>query len=176
MIGKNFMSGRMYRVIVFVCIFPAMTHAQLFYGWGVKAAFTRSRLAIDDFDNFSTWRSGLNAAIYGEHEFGHYVTVVGQLEYTQKGYIFEQVETNQAGQKIQDVHANTRLDYVSVPLLLKLKYPMPDWIPFITVGPRFDYLFHYQKGEFQFTSVTVADDMADHLESFVLGTSVSCGV
>ncbi len=78
-------------------------------------------LDIDKFYNFSTWRSGLSIAFYIQHNIYDYISIAFQLEYSQKGYINEQVETNETGIRIQDVSANTRLDYISTPLLLKIR-------------------------------------------------------
>jgi len=163
-------------IIVIICLIPGLSGAQVISGYGIKGAFTRSMFETEEGYNFSTWRSGFNAAVYAEKEIFESVSLVIQLEYCQKGYCFEQVETDETGMVIQDVRAITRLDYISVPLFLKVIYPAHKFSPFVTIGPRFDYLVHIRKGRFEFASGAFTDDFADHLKSGVLGGSISCGL
>ena len=170
------MKTKLFVILMIVCLFPVISQAQIISNYGVKTAFTRSMFDIEEYFNFTTWRSGFNVAVYAEKDVFDCMSFFLQLEYSQKGYIFEQVETNEVGTEIQDVRANTRLDYISVPLFLEIKYPTQKITPFITIGPRFDYLANVNKGEFRFTSVTVTDDFADKLKSYVFGGSFSCGL
>jgi hypothetical protein len=170
------MKSKVIFILIIVSLCPIFLHAQIVTNYGIKTAFTQTMFDIDGFYNFTTWRSGFNIAFYLEHNFYKYMALILQLEYSQKGYISEQVETNEIGTKIQDVRANTRLDYLSLPFLIKIKYPTLKLTPFIALGPRFDYLINYSKGKFKFTSVTAIDDFADNLKSFVTGSSVSCGL
>ena len=164
-------------VLVFcVALFPATLPAQFLSNWGVKTAVTRSTLDIDQFHNFASWRTGMNLAVYAEHHLWKFFAITPQLEYAQKGYIAEQVETSETGTTIQQVQANTRLDYVSVPLFLKLTYPTETLTPFVAVGPRMDYLAHVKKGRFHFTEVTAVDPRAENFKSFALGGSFTGGV
>ena len=174
--GANIMKSKLFVILMIVCLFPVLSQAQIISNYGVKTAFTRSIFDVEEYINFTTWRSGFNVAVYAEKDVSDFMSFLLQLEYSQKGYIFEQVETNEAGTEIQDVRANTRLDYISVPLFLKIKYPTQKITPFVTIGPRFDYLANFNKGEFKFTSVTFTDDFADYLKSYVFGGSVSCGL
>jgi hypothetical protein len=170
------MKSKVLSILIILCFCPVLLHAQIVSNYGIKTAFTKSILNTDDFPNFYTWRSGFNIAFYLEHDFYKYIALILQLEYSQKGYISEQVETNEIGTKIQDVRANTRLDYLSLPVFIKIKYPTQKLTPFIALGPRFDYLINNSKGRWKFTSVTVIDDFADHLKSFVTGSSISFGL
>jgi hypothetical protein len=170
------MKTRFLALFMMVCLCPVFVNAQIVSHYGVKAAFTRSTLDIEEFVDFSDWRSGLNLAVYAEHDICDFLALDLQLEYTQKGYIMEQVETDEMGMRIQDVSANTRLDYLSIPLLVKIKYPHEKATPFIAFGPRFDYLINTAKGEFEFTNNTMTDDFADYLKDSAIGASISGGV
>jgi hypothetical protein len=164
--------------VVWVCIVlvPNFSQAQILSKWGVKTAFTRSKLEVRQFSDFTSWRSGLNFAIFGEHTVNDWISVSTSLEYVQKGYLNEQVETDESGNEIQDVIANTRLDYLSMFPLIKIQVPKRIISPFLTFGPRVDYLLHARKGQFRFTDITVTDDFADFVKSFVIGASLSGGV
>ena len=170
------MNKKLFAIFFVGLFFSSVLSAEVISNYGLKAAFTRSKLEIKDFADFSTWRSGFNLALFFEHNLWDYLSVGSQIEYNQKGYLFEQVETNEIGTKIQDVSANTRLDYLSLPLFVKIKYPAQKFTPFISFGPRYDYLLNYHKGEFKFTEITITDNMADNFESHVFGGTLSAGV
>jgi hypothetical protein len=104
---------------VLICLIPALLSAQIISGFGFKTAFTRSKLAIEDFTDFTTWRSGFNVALCLERDVCKFFSVAPQFEYVQKGYASEQVETTETGTEVQTVRANTRLDHLSLPLFLK---------------------------------------------------------
>lgn len=171
------MKCKIYGLVLFLfgLSFSAKSTAQVLSPVGVKTAVTISRFNISNFYNFSKWRTGFNIAVYGEQEFSTFLSLVPHVGYVQKGYISEQVETNETGERIQKVRANTRLDYLTIPLFLKIAYPNPQVTPFLSLGPRVDYLAHYKKGQFNFTSGSITDDIADHLSPVVWGASISCG-
>ena len=164
-------------VLVCIVLIPDFSKAQILSKWGVKTAFTRSKFEVEQFSDFTSWRSGLNVALFGERIVNDFITVSTSLEYIQKGYVNEQVETDESGKEIQDVRANTRLDYLSLLPVFKIQFPKREISPFLTFGPRVDYLFHVSKGQFRFMhNITVTDDFADFVESFVIGSSLSGGV
>jgi hypothetical protein len=99
-------------VLVCIVLIPDFSKAQILSKWGVKTAFTRSKFEVEQFSDFTSWRSGLNFALFGERIVNDFITVSTSLEYIQKGYVNEQVETDESGKEIQDVRANTRLDYL----------------------------------------------------------------
>lgn len=174
--GGIIMKSKLFFILIIVCLSPVLSKAQIISNYGAKTAFTRSMFEIEEDFNFSTWRSGFNVAIYTGKNVSEFVSFLLQFEYSQKGYIFEQVETNEVGTEIQNVRANTRLDYISVPIFLKIIYPTQRLTPFITIGPRLDYLANVSKGKFKFSSMKFIDPFADYLKSYILGGSASCGL
>ncbi|MDZ7723748.1 MAG: porin family protein [candidate division KSB1 bacterium] len=141
-------------IFVIACAFPVVIQAKTGFDYGAKMAFTRSRLDIDGFFDSRDWRSGLNVAVYAEKEIFDHISLALQLEYAQRGFIHDQVETSETGKRINTVRANTRLDYVSLPVFLQLKVPAKSITPFIQAGPRIDYLTEYRRGKWLFSSVT----------------------
>jgi len=164
-----FTIGFMYSLVI-------PSHAGIVSHYGVSGSFTRSTLDTDWFDNYSAWRSGFNIGIFVENDLMYYLSIIPRLEYCQRGYIQEQVETDENGNEIQEVRANTRLDYLSLPLSLKVKYPAGGVTPFVTAGLRLDYLVNHSRGTYEFTSVTAPDELSDHLSPWVLGSSFSLGL
>ena len=49
-----------------------------------------------------------------------------------------------------------------MPIFLKIKYPTQKLTPFITIGPRLDYLANVSKGKFKFSSMKFTDGFADY--------------
>lgn len=95
--------------------------------------------------------------------------------YTQRGYSDSRIETDQMGQKIQTVEATSRLSYISLSGIVNIT-PSATFPFYFGAGPRFDYLINTSPGEYEFSSVTVEDDIAKSLSNFVLGGSLVAGI
>ena len=143
---------------------------------GFKFAYTSSGIYHNQIDDFAFRRNGFNIALFYEIRMFKFLSLIPQLEYAQKGFVEKQVETNEAGEIIQEeVEANTRLDYLSIPLMVKFKYPDIKPEPYLVFGPRFDYLINRRNGVFHFTQVDFKSQFADYLDEFVFGGSFGAG-
>lgn len=162
-------------IITIIMLFPVALFAQYFNNMGVKLAYTTSNIYHDIINNFSSRRSGFNVALFLELGNYKYLALVTQIEYIQKGFVEEQDETNEIGELIQHVEANTRLDYLSIPIFLKLKYPKIKFVPYMILGPRFDYLLNKENGVYEFTKVNFKSQFADHFDKYVFGGSIGAG-
>ena len=161
--------------LMLMCI-PAIIEAQVIDKLGIKAAFSRSMLAIEEFDDFSEWRTGFGAAVTLEKQNFHPFSISLQMEYTQKGYILEQVETDNKGNRIQDVRANTQFDCLSIPLLVRLTCSRRILSPFIAFGPRVDLVLGRHIGEFEFTEAAIEESYGGNIGSFAAGFSIAGGL
>lgn len=164
--------------IFFLAIFlvPVLLQARLLKDYGVMIAYTSANTTADKFEDFSLRRNGFNIGISTEWFDATVLSMLFRIEYTQKGFIREMVEINENGEEIQTVQANTRLDYLSIPILAKIKGMKLLTEPYITTGPRFDFLFNKKKGKFKFTNVTVEDDFADNFDDFAFGGTIAFGL
>ena len=169
------MKYKNYLIFLLLIITPNILKSQIIDNYGLKIAFTRSKINVKEIDNYSTWRSGINFSFFVEKNIYKSIFTIVQLEYAQKGYISEQIEMNEVGEKIQVVRANTRLDYISIPVFMKISYNISNIKPFIQFGPRLDYMFNYKKGTYKFTKVSFIDETAKYLDSFSFGRSLSVG-
>lgn len=142
---------------------------------GLKIAYTSSGIYHNQINDFASRRNGFNIALFYEFTIHKFLSFLLQIEYAQKGFVEKQVETNDMGDFIKNVNANTRLDYLSIPLLVKFRYPEIKLEPYFILGPRFDYLIHKRNGVFHFTQVDFESQFADHLDEFVFGGSVGAG-
>ena len=169
------MKYKNYLILLLLIITSNNLKSQILDNYGLKVSYTRSKINVKEIDNYSTWRSGINCSFFIEKNIYKSISTIIELEYAQKGYISEQIETNEIGEKIQIVRANTRLDYISVPLFMKISYDISNIKPFIQFGPRLDYMFNYEKGTYKFTELNFIDETAKYLDSFSFGSSLSIG-
>ena len=170
------MKYKNYLIPLLLILTPNILKSQIFDNYGLKISYTRSKINVKEFDNYSTWRTGIKWSFFLEQHIYKSISTIIELEYAQKGYISEQVETNEIGEKIQIVRANTRLDYISVPIFMKISYNISTIKPFVLFGPRLDYMFSYKKGIFKFTKASVNDETAKYLDSVTVGSSLACGL
>jgi len=167
-------------LILLLILLPDFLLAQSKNNNGVKFGYTSSGIYGTYTENtfFSTSRrNSYHVALFIEYCNYSFFSLVSQIEYAQKGFIEKQVETNESGQFIQNVKAKTRLDYFSIPLLVKIKYSKIKLNPYIIFGPRFDYLVNKKKGIFKFTEIDFESQFAEYLNlnKTVFGGSIGIG-
>ncbi|HEX9975172.1 MAG TPA: porin family protein [bacterium] len=169
------MKSKIYFLVLFI-LAPLILNARVIDRFGAKIAISASKVTAADFENFFNRRIGFNLGVFGEKNITNYIAFVSSVEYNQKGYISEMIATSEDGKEIQKVDSNTRLDYLSVPVLAKFKYSKICIEPFVAIGPRFEYMLNYKKGEFKFMKITVKDNMADNFNRFSYGGSIAGGI
>ncbi len=66
------------------------------------------------------------------------------LGFLRKGGQSKTTLTNADGVAVETITEKAKLDYISINTMIDLKYPITDKIiPFVSVGPRFDYLLSH---------------------------------
>jgi len=129
----------------------------LMRNYGFKVAITSSDQSFDyayPFDNQTIRRVGFAVGGYVEWFDFQYFTLVTQAEYVQKGRGLRLAVTGEGGPTIigyGDFYS--RLDYLSVPILLKFLLPGQTLTPFLLVGPRADFLLGHSSDENIFGSL-----------------------
>lgn len=136
-----------------VLLLPFSLQAQLLKGYGAKTGVNSSSTTVSPaktaFD-ITERRVGVNAAFFLEWGRASVISLVTQMEYAQRGFGVKQEVTGEYGpEPIDFVRANTRLDYISLPILLKLQYPSLAAGPYLLLGPRVDFLVHREPGKFK---------------------------
>ncbi|MFC1726885.1 outer membrane beta-barrel protein, partial [candidate division KSB1 bacterium] len=138
-------------VMMFIILIPQILSAQVLRNYGVKAEFTSSGIYNEVLNEGFSRRPGFGFAVFAEVFNNPVFSVLFQAEYAQRGFLEEQAETNESGDFIQTVKANTRLDYLSFPILAKLRYTKGRYTPYVIFGPRLDFLLNKRNGKFRFT-------------------------
>lgn len=142
-------------VAAFVIWLPFVAHAQFLKNVGVKFGVNSSSARLDDTSNSfeieTGRRTGVQAALFAEWFNAPSFSLVTQVEYVQRGFSEEQfITTENSPEPVAKAKANSRLDYVSLPLLVKLRLPEVNSGPYLVVGPRVDFLVNRVAGEFDF--------------------------
>lgn len=98
------------------------------------------------------------------------------LGITQRGFSNSQIRTDETGQRIGKVVANTKLLYATIFPFLNLTTTIKKLQPFVGVGPRLDLLVHKKLGDYNFSVGTLEDLTAHELERVIFGGSVVAGI
>ena len=134
---------------VIICVLMVLfsfssTYAQLLKGYGLKGGVV---IANQDFDYTQGFeadtknRTGLDIGVVAEWLDLRVLSVLTEVHYIQKGHIIENARYDEFG-KSQSI--NFRFDYLSVPVLAKFTLRTQYAMPYLVIGPRFDYLLGYE--------------------------------
>jgi opacity protein-like surface antigen len=116
-------------------------------------------------------RVGLGAAFFLEWFELPLLSVVTQVEYAQRGMKQTVNVTSPAGPDIiGQTTISNRLDYISIPVLLKARIGTPELMPYVLGGVRIDHLLGYHSDMGTFNPVY------DSFDRTTVGGSVGAGV
>ncbi len=129
------------------------------------------------------WKIGnLDLAPYNETLIGYSVfagidylenkcfNLSSNLGFIRKGGKGTLTFTTETGEPIDEKTEKVKLDYITINTILDIKYPIKDKIlPFISVGPRFDYLASYSK---EFNGLNEIDALKKYNIGLILGGGI----
>ncbi len=162
-------------ILVFACV--SQSNAQLLDSYGIKLGLTSASQKVD-YGSTPYYlvgipmdrRIGFNAAIYAEWFKLSMFSVVTQVEYAQRGFTQELKTVGGTSQDVRVHSRNVRIDYLSIPLLIKAS-PWK-WLasPYLIAGVRMDI------------RMSASDDLAgtswiqDHFRRSIWGASAGIGL
>ncbi|MGD9706459.1 MAG: porin family protein [Candidatus Delongbacteria bacterium] len=107
------------------------------------------------------YRPGFTGGIFVEWFDEKYINLVTELNFSQKGTIYD---TNALTNRVY----NNRMDYLSIPVLAKFKYPEYEFLPYFLFGFRYDYLLN--------SSIETCDFMSyENAKTGNVGTTLGIG-
>lgn len=164
------------RLVLFVAFaMPVSAGAQWLKAYGVKAGINSSDASIkyqnSDFEVKTQKRAGFDAAFFFEWGKSPVLSVITQAEYVQRGFIQEQDEGSPVPKGI--LRSSARLDYVSVPVMIKLQLPSLMSGPYVVFGPRADFLVNRAGG--RFTGGDLKSALHEVFEDRAFGGTVGLG-
>lgn len=124
-------------------------------------------------------RTGWSATLFAERDLLSFLALVGEAGYTQGGFVETMEERAPDGTVEQTVRANTRLDYLTIPVLTKLKYDLTAMQLYAMAGPRLEVLIGREPGVFEYQSAPIDEYESEVVSAYttpVLGATVGLGV
>jgi hypothetical protein len=167
------MTKRTLTVIVLCVLTSTTTHGQFVRGYGLKVGAVSATQTWDfkinvNFPAERRW--GIDAGAYVEVLDIPYVSLLGELHYIQKGFsmtlpVATPAQPEGTGEYVTK---RPRVDYLSVPLLMKLRFDMGVVVPYFFGGPRLD-IFIAKKPE-------GTQAVLDKFKSTDVGVSLGAGL
>jgi opacity protein-like surface antigen len=123
----------------------------------------------------SLW--GIGVAGVAEWQVGSSFSVLSQLEYAPRG-IRQRLADTDADSGSQLAGAETRLHYLSMPLLAKASYSFEDTplALYVKLGPRVDLMIGSESGTFEFEDGDVSADLDERYDQAALGLTGGIGL
>lgn len=157
--------------LIFLLLLSAsQINAQILKNYGLKGAVSSSFQQIDPFYKDMPYKRyvGYNACVFTEW-FNHpFLSMVAQLEYRQVGMREPFGFTDATGTLLRTEYYDSRFDYLSVPLLLKIR-KNAIVSSYVFMGPRIDFLLGYKTEDAFLTT------LFDKYKKTILGGSCGLG-
>ncbi len=146
-------------------------NAQLIHSYGVKTGCVIANQNFDYTDNFINLdtqnRYGLNIGAFIELLNKSNLNLLIEIHYVQKGMVVKSKEYDPFANYSGIIELNNRVDYLSLPVLVKIAYKFNNSSPYIIVGPRMDIFLGYDSD--------FAGIVYDEFESIDLGGTLGLG-
>jgi len=164
-------AARWFSISLFVVTIT--THAQFIRGYGVKVGLVAANQTwrytfLPHLPTDNRW--GFTSGIFLEAIDLPYLSVVAEVQYTQKGMnwtipITTETQSDGTGEYVT---RSPRVDYVSIPVLAKVRFSTPIAMLYILAGPRFDFLLYKNADGF--------DPIVHKFENSDFGATLGFGV
>jgi hypothetical protein len=164
-------------ILIFVIVLPSLVQAQIFKGYGFKAGAVRASQSFDYTMNFSIPienRWGLDVGAFAEWFQHPNFSLLTELHYVQKGYsltvpITSAIYPEGTGEYYT---YKPRLDYISIPVLAKVRYETDAVTPYVFAGPRFDFLLgKYETLSLDYSSTDIGITVGGGLQFSIMQSS-----
>lgn len=173
--------SKVLRFVPFAAVLlPLSVQAQLIKAYGAKVGANSSKVTLSyvrtTFQYRTERRTGVHAAFFLEWGKSSLISLITQVEYAQRGFIEEQIITGKTSpEPLGVVRANTRLDYISLPMMIKLQYPRLVAGPYLVFGPKADWLINHVAGKFEFPIATIESSLYKVFADQALSGTVGLG-
>jgi len=157
-------------LVVVLFSFPA-AQAQLLKGYGLKGGIVVANQDFNYTQGFEAGtknRTGLDVGVFAEWLNHSFFSILTEIHYIQKGHVDEATRTDEYGNPASTIRHDSRLDYLSVPLLAKITLNTQYALPYLVIGSRFDYLLGYKS--------ETSKELFDELKNTGVGGTVGLGL
>jgi hypothetical protein len=161
--------------LIILC-FALTLQAQIISGYGLKIGATSSGQEWDykylnDFTPETRW--GINVGVFAELFKIPYFNLVAELNYVQKGMKDElKVTTPQSPDTGEYITWDTRIDYINISALGKLRLELSKFVPYVLLGPKVDFEINDK------TSPESTNSVAENYNEVLFGfkTGIGCEI
>jgi len=164
---KNSISIIIFAILV---VFTSLIEAQIIKNYGLKIGLTSANQELSNVNLELERRLGLTTAIFVEWLSLPNFSFMTEIGYTQCGMGVEGVRTDEAGEVIWRGTYDSRLDYLTVPVLAKISLPTGFVKPFISAGFRYDYLLDFD------SELPGMNGFYDDFKKSILGGIIGVGI
>jgi len=114
-------------------------------------------------------RWGLDVGLFLEWLDNPTFTLITEFHYLQRGFREELPGSSAASPELMGTTVlSPRLDYLSIPLLMKFRIDFPPFSPYVLAGPRYDILMNTNPDNFE----AVLDDIKGYDWGMTLGIGI----
>lgn len=142
------MSRTMRIILVVLMTFTGVSQAQLIRAFGFKVGISFAKHDLEGFilpEEIIRRRTGVTGGLFVEWLNLPVLSLVTQIEYSRRGTGIEITRTDSHGNPAGIFRINSRLDYLSLPVFVKLSESSTAISPYLMGGIRFDYLFDHSQ-------------------------------
>lgn len=164
-------------LVVSLLLSATSVRAQLFDDYGAKVGVVSASAWDPDGALDPERRTGVAVSIFGERKMPSNVSLIGEFGYVQRGFTYSVRQRNDRGIELEPVEGTARLDYLTLPVLLKLNHAMTGGTLYAAGGPRFDLLVHRKPATFDLAvGKKVEGGAVDFFDQFLVGGTIGIGV
>jgi hypothetical protein len=142
--------------------------------YGLKLGIVSANQSWDYHDNGLDWeryrRVGFIGGVFAEWSGSSHLSLVTEVEYVQKGFKEVMITTDGwSSQPTGKVSISPRIDYLSIPLLLKMRSGDSEISVYFLAGPRIDFVVGRVGKEYY-------SDVLDQFSSWEYGVTMGVGI
>lgn len=162
-----------FAILFFIVILSSITcKAQFIRSYGIKAGSVAANqtwdyVSLNDLDTKA--RFGFVGGVFLEMLDVPYISVVAELDYIQKGFKYkvEVATVDRPDGTGQFITHEPSVDYLSIPIMGKLRFEFTSISPYLIAGPRLDILIKKDSKEF--------DAVFDKFSETNIGATIGAG-
>jgi len=160
-------------LIIILLTFISTSQAQLIRGYGLKAGVTGSSQEWDynyltDFTPETRW--GINVGVFSEFLNIPYFSLVAEMNYVQKGMKDKiAITTPENPDTGEFIEWDTRVDYINLSALGKIRIDFELLTPYLIIGPKCDFEIN------KISSIDGAKIVEDNFNEIMYGFKIGIG-
>lgn len=143
--------------------------------YGFRAGANLSGVDSAPLDVAQERRTGFSVALYLEWRLLPYLALRNEVGYTSRGFTEALTERDVFGTATNRIEASTRLDYITLPVILRLHHPGAKVAPYVSGGAAVDILMDRSLGVFEFSDTSFTSTFGDDFDAVEFGFLFGAG-